>query len=139
MSAAELPELSHDEIRRYSRHLILSDLGMEGQRKLKSSSVLCIGSGGLGSPAIMYLAAAGVGTIGIVDDDVVDESNLQRQIVHSSDMVGQPKVDSARERVRQINPHVKVVTYREHLSGENAVEMFEPYDLVLDGCDQPSC
>ena len=103
MSAAELPELSHDEVRRYSRHLILSDLGVQGQRKLKASSVLCIGSGGLGSPASMYLAAAGVGTIGIIDDDVVDESNLQRQIVHSTDMIGEPKVESARERVRQID------------------------------------
>ena len=135
MSATELPELSLDEIRRYSRHLILSDLGIEGQRKLKAGSVLCIGSGGLGSPAIMYLAAAGVGTIGIVDDDVVDESNLQRQIVHSTDMIGEPKVESARERVRQINPHVKVVTYRERVSGANALKMLAPYDLVVDGSD----
>ena len=135
MSAAELPELSHEEVRRYSRHLILSDLGVQGQRKLKASSVLCIGSGGLGSPASMYLAAAGVGTIGIIDDDVVDESNLQRQIVHSTDMVGEPKVDSARERLRQINPHVKVITYRERLSETHALERLAPYDLVLDGSD----
>jgi adenylyltransferase/sulfurtransferase len=130
-----MAELSHAEIRRYSRHLILGDIGMDGQRRLKSSSVLCIGSGGLGSPVIMYLAAAGVGTLGIVDDDVVDESNLQRQIVHSTDALGTPKVESARERVRQINPHVRVVAHHERVTASNALEMFAAYDLVVDGCD----
>ena len=130
-----LPELSHEEIRRYSRHLLLDDVGMEGQRRLKSSSVLCIGSGGLGSPLLMYLAAAGVGTIGIVDDDVVDESNLQRQIVHATEAVGTPKVDSARLRIAQINPLVGVVTHRLRLDATNALELVRPYDLVVDGSD----
>jgi adenylyltransferase/sulfurtransferase len=130
-----LPELSHEEIRRYSRHLLLDDVGMGGQRRLKSSSVLCIGSGGLGSPLLMYLAAAGVGTIGIVDDDVVDESNLQRQIVHATEAVGTPKVDSARVRIAQINPLVGVVTHRLRLDATNALELVRPYDLVVDGSD----
>ena len=130
-----LPGLSHEEIRRYSRHLLLDDVGMEGQRRLKSSSVLCIGSGGLGSPLLMYLAAAGVGTIGIVDDDVVDESNLQRQIVHATEAVGTPKVDSARARIAQINPLVGVVTHRLRLDATNALELVRPYDLVVDGSD----
>ena len=134
-SLVDAPELSHAEIRRYSRHLILADIGMDGQRRLKASSVLCIGSGGLGSPVLMYLAAAGIGTLGVVDDDVVDESNLQRQIVHSTDALGTPKVESARERVRQINPHVRVVAHHERVSASNALEMFAPYDLVVDGCD----
>lgn len=130
-----LPELSHEEIRRYSRHLLLDDVGMEGQRRLKSSSVLCIGSGGLGSPLLMYLAAAGVGTIGIVDDDVVDESNLQRQVVHATEAVGTPKVDSARARIAQINPLVGVITHKLRLDATNALELVRPYDLVVDGSD----
>ena len=135
MQAMSLPGLSHEEIRRYSRHLLLDDVGIEGQRRLKSSSVLCIGSGGLGSPLLMYLAAAGVGTIGIVDDDVVDESNLQRQIVHATEAVGTPKVDSARARIAQINPLVGVVTHRLRLDATNALELVRPYDLVVDGSD----
>ena len=130
-----LPPLSHEEIRRYSRHLLLDDVGMEGQRRLKGSSVLCIGGGGLGSPLLMYLAAAGVGTIGIVDDDVVEESNLQRQIVHATDAVGTPKVDSARTRIAQINPHVAVVTHQLRLDATNALELMRPYDCVVDGSD----
>ena len=133
--AGNLPELSHDEIRRYSRHLILDDVGVAGQRRLKGAKVLCIGSGGLGSPALMYLSAAGVGTIGVVDDDVVDESNLQRQIIHSTDAVGQPKVKSAEARVTQINPHVQLRTHPYRLTGENALEVIGQYDLVVDGCD----
>ena len=133
--AGTLPELSHDEIRRYSRHLILDDVGVAGQRRLKGANVLCIGSGGLGSPALMYLSAAGVGTIGVVDDDVVDESNLQRQIIHSTDAVGQPKVESAEARMTQINPHVQLRTHPFRLTAENALEVIGQYDLVVDGCD----
>ena len=133
--AGTLPELSHDEIRRYSRHLILDDVGVAGQRRLKGAKVLCIGSGGLGSPALMYLSAAGVGTIGVVDDDVVDESNLQRQIIHSTDAVGQPKVESAEARMTQINPHVQLRTHPFRLTAENALEVIGQYDLVVDGCD----
>ena len=130
-----LPPLSHEEIRRYSRHLLLDDVGMEGQRRLKGSSVLCIGGGGLGSPLLMYLAAAGVGTIGIVDDDVVDESNLQRQIVHSSEALGAPKVDSAAARLEGINPHVVLRKHQLRLTRENALEVIGQYDLVIDGSD----
>lgn len=130
-----LPELSHEEIRRYSRHLLLEDVGMEGQRRLKGASVLCIGGGGLGSPVLMYLAAAGVGTIGLVDDDVVDESNLQRQIVHATDAVGMPKVESAHKRVAQINPHVRVVMHQTRIDAANALELLRPYDVVIDGSD----
>jgi len=132
---APLPELTHDEIRRYSRHLILEDVGIEGQRRLKAARVLCIGSGGLGSPALVYLAAAGVGTIGVIDNDVVDESNLHRQIIHSTDAVGMPKVESAGERVRQINPTVKFVPHNAHLDASNALELFRQYDVVVDGSD----
>ena len=134
-SGTELPELSHDEIRRYSRHLILDDFGMQGQRTLKSTSILCIGSGGLGSPALMYLAAAGMGTIGVVDDDVVDESNLQRQIVHSTQSLGMPKVDSAAQRVEGINPHVNFQKHTLRLDASNALDIIGQYDLVLDGSD----
>ena len=131
----ELPELSHEEIARYSRHLILDEVGMEGQRRLKGSSVLCVGTGGLGSPLLMYLAAAGVGRIGIVDFDVVDTSNLQRQVIHGTDAVGRPKVHSARERIAEINPHVIVEVYEEALTTENALRILEPYDVVVDGTD----
>lgn len=132
---AALPELSHDEIRRYSRHLILDQFGVSGQRKLKGSKILCIGSGGLGSPALMYLAAAGMGTIGVVDDDVVDESNLQRQIIHSTAALDTPKVDSAEARVTGINPHVNFVKHNLRLTADNALDILGGYDLVLDGSD----
>jgi len=131
----ELPELTKDEIKRYSRHLILPEVGMEGQRKLKAAKVLCIGAGGLGSPVAMYLAAAGVGTIGIVDFDVVDFSNLQRQILHATPDVGKPKLQSAKEKLVAMNPHVNVVTHDTALSSENALELFEPYDIIVDGTD----
>jgi molybdopterin/thiamine biosynthesis adenylyltransferase/rhodanese-related sulfurtransferase/molybdopterin converting factor small subunit len=130
-----LPELSGDEIKRYSRHLIMPEVGLEGQRKLKAGKVLCIGAGGLGSPAAMYLAAAGVGTIGIVDFDVVDFSNLQRQIIHGTPDVGRAKLASAKDRLNALNPNVHVETYDEALSSENAMRLFEPYDVILDGTD----
>jgi molybdopterin/thiamine biosynthesis adenylyltransferase/rhodanese-related sulfurtransferase/molybdopterin converting factor small subunit len=131
----ELPQLTNDEVKRYSRHLIMPEVGVEGQRKLKAGKVLCIGAGGLGSPAAMYLAAAGVGTIGIVDFDVVDFSNLQRQIIHSTPDVGRSKLDSAKDRLHAINPHVDIQTYDTALSSENALKLFEPYDVILDGTD----
>ena len=127
--------LSPEEIARYSRHLILDEVGMEGQRKLKDSSVLCIGTGGLGSPLLMYLSAAGVGRIGIVDFDVVDASNLQRQVLHGTSKVGVPKVQSAAERIADINPHVQVDVYEEALTSANALRILEPYDVVVDGTD----
>jgi adenylyltransferase/sulfurtransferase len=130
-----LPELSNEEIKRYSRHLIMPEMGMEGQRRLKASSVLCIGAGGLGSPAAMYLAAAGIGRLGIVDFDVVDYSNLQRQVIHGTPDVGRPKLDSARDRINALNPHVEVETYGEALSSANALRLFEGYDVILDGTD----
>jgi adenylyltransferase/sulfurtransferase len=129
------PELSPEEIKRYSRHLIMPEVGMDGQRRLKQSSVLCIGAGGLGSPAAMYLAAAGVGRIGIVDFDVVDFSNLQRQLLHGTPDVGRSKLDSARDRLTALNPHVQVDTYETLLSSENALDLFAPYDVILDGTD----
>ena len=131
----DLPELTGEEIARFSRHLILDEVGMAGQRKLKGSAVLCIGTGGLGSPLLMYLAAAGVGRIGIVDFDVVDESNLQRQVLHGTASVGRPKVQSAAERIKDINPHVQVDIYEEALTSENALKIVEPYDVVVDGTD----
>jgi adenylyltransferase/sulfurtransferase len=131
----ELPMLSNQEIRRYSRHLIMPEVGMEGQRKLKAARVLCVGAGGLGSPVGMYLAAAGVGTIGIVDFDVVDFSNLQRQILHSTLDVGRPKLDSARERLNAINPEVKIVTHEAALDSSNALEILRDYDVIVDGTD----
>jgi adenylyltransferase/sulfurtransferase len=130
-----LPELSGEEIKRYSRHLIMPEVGVEGQKKLKAAKVLCIGAGGLGSPAAMYLAAAGVGTIGIVDFDVVDFSNLQRQIIHGTPDVGRPKLQSAKDRLGALNPNVHVETYEEALSSSNALRLFEPYDVILDGTD----
>jgi len=131
----ELPTLTNDEVKRYSRHLIMPEVGVDGQRKLKAGSVLCIGAGGLGSPAAMYLAAAGVGRIGLIDFDVVDFSNLQRQIIHGTPDVGRSKLDSARDRLRAINPHVELETYEAALSSENALKLFEPYDVILDGTD----
>jgi molybdopterin/thiamine biosynthesis adenylyltransferase/rhodanese-related sulfurtransferase/molybdopterin converting factor small subunit len=131
----ELPELTNEEVARYSRHLILPEVGMEGQRRLKAASVLCVGTGGLGSPLLLYLAAAGVGRIGIVDFDVVDESNLQRQVVHGTSKVGKLKVESAKERIHDINPNVRVDLYNEALTSENALRILEPYDVVVDGTD----
>jgi sulfur-carrier protein adenylyltransferase/sulfurtransferase len=128
-------ELSKQEIARYSRHLILPEVGLEGQKRLKAASVLCVGAGGLGSPLGMYLAAAGVGRIGIVDFDVVDESNLQRQIMHGTEDVGKPKLDSAERRIKSINPFVKVDRHETRLSSENALELFRDYDIVADGTD----
>jgi adenylyltransferase/sulfurtransferase len=131
----DLPPLTNDEIKRYSRHLIMPEVGVDGQRRLKAGKVLCIGAGGLGSPAAMYLAAAGVGTIGVVDFDVVDFSNLQRQIIHGTPDVGRSKLASARDRLAAINPHVDIQTYETALSSENALKLFEPYDVILDGTD----
>jgi sulfur-carrier protein adenylyltransferase/sulfurtransferase len=128
-------ELNGDEIRRYSRHLSLPEVGLEGQRKIRAASVLCIGAGGLGSPVSMYLAAAGVGKLGIVDFDSVDLSNLQRQILHGSPDVGRPKTRSAAEALRRLNPHVEVVLHDTRLTSENALEIMRPYDIVVDGTD----
>lgn len=128
-------ELSNDEILRYSRHLIMPEVALEGQKKLKAASILCIGAGGLGSPLIMYLAAAGVGRIGIVDFDVVDFTNLQRQIIHSTANVGIPKLQSAKARIAEINPYVRVDTYEVALTSENALEIFKDYDVIIDGTD----
>src|SRR5215211_8859429 len=133
--ARELPQLTNDEIKRYSRHLIMPEVGVDGQRRLKAGSVLCIGAGGLGSPAAMYLAAAGVGKIGIVDFDVVDFSNLQRQIIHGTPDVGRSKLASAKDRLVDINPHIQVDTYETALSSENALQLFADYDVILDGTD----
>ena len=128
-------DLTVDEVRRYSRHLIIPDVGKTGQRRLKNARVLCVGAGGLGSPALLYLAAAGVGTLGIIDFDVVDESNLQRQIIHGQSDVGRPKAVSAMESVREVNPLVNVVLHEERLDSDNAMQIFEPYDLIVDGTD----
>ena len=128
-------ELSNEEIARYSRHLIMPEVALDGQKQLKQARVLTIGAGGLGSPLAMYLAAAGIGTIGIVDFDVVDESNLQRQIIHGTSDLGRPKLESARERIEDINPNVKVETFGEPLSSENALEIFEDFDVIVDGTD----
>jgi sulfur-carrier protein adenylyltransferase/sulfurtransferase len=128
-------DLSVDEIRRYSRHLIIPDVGVAGQKRLKNAKVLCVGAGGLGSPALMYLAAAGVGTLGIVEFDTVDESNLQRQIIHGQSDIGRPKAESARNSINEINPYVKVIIHGEPLSNENAMAIFADYDLIVDGTD----
>jgi adenylyltransferase/sulfurtransferase len=130
-----LPQLTNDEIKRYSRHLIMPEVGVDGQRRLKAGSVLCIGAGGLGSPAAMYLAAAGVGRIGVVDFDVVDFSNLQRQIIHGTPDVGRSKLASAKDRLHAINPHIEIDTYETSVSSENALQLFAPYDVILDGTD----
>jgi adenylyltransferase/sulfurtransferase len=130
-----LAHLSNDEITRYSRHLLIPDVGLDGQRRLKTSKVLVIGAGGLGSPALLYLAAAGIGTLGIIDFDVVDESNLQRQVIHRVATVGQLKVDSAAAAIRDLNPHVQVNLYSLRLEPETAVQLFSEYDLILDGTD----
>src|SRR5687767_8423156 len=133
--ADSLPQLAQDESIRCSRHLILPEIGPEGQRRLKAGRVLLVGAGGLGSPAAMYLAAAGVGTLGIVDFDVVDTTNLQRQVIHGTPDVGRPKLDSARDRIGQINPHVVVVPYPVRLTSANAREIVRGYDVVIDGTD----
>ena len=129
------PALTNEEVARYSRHLIMPEVGMDGQLKLKAASVLCIGAGGLGSPVAMYLAAAGVGRIGIVDFDVVDYSNLQRQIIHGTPDVGRPKLDSARDSLAAINPEVRVDTHNVALSSSNALDLFREYDIIVDGTD----
>jgi molybdopterin/thiamine biosynthesis adenylyltransferase/rhodanese-related sulfurtransferase/molybdopterin converting factor small subunit len=134
-TAEALPTLTNDEVKRYSRHLIMPEVGVEGQRKLKAAKVLCIGAGGLGSPVALYLAAAGVGTIGIVDFDVVDFSNLQRQIIHGTPDVGRSKLASAKDRLNAINPEVKVITHDTTLTSKNALELFAPYDVIVDGTD----
>src|SRR3954464_2706107 len=126
---------SNEEIRRYSRHLIMPEFGMEGQRRMKEGSVLLIGAGGLGSPLALYLAAAGVGTIGLIDFDVVDESNLQRQIIHSQSTVGMLKVDSAEKMLKGLNPYMKIVKHNTMLTSANALEIFKAYDVIADGTD----
>jgi len=128
-------QLNNDEIRRYSRHLILPEVGLAGQKKICSTSVLCIGAGGLGSPIAMYLAAAGIGKIGLVDFDAVDFSNLQRQIIHGTEDVGRPKTQSAKETINSINPNVEVVVHETRISSENAFDLIGPYDIVVDGTD----
>ncbi len=128
-------ELTVDEVRRYSRHLIIPDVGMSGQKRLKNAKVLCVGAGGLGSPSLMYLAAAGVGTLGIVEFDVVDESNLQRQIIHGQGDIGRPKAESARDSVLEINPYVTVNLHTERLDSSNVMDLFSQYDLIVDGTD----
>jgi adenylyltransferase/sulfurtransferase len=130
-----LPELTTDDLARYSRHLILPEVGMEGQQKLKAAKVLCVGTGGLGSPLVLYLAAAGIGTLGLVDFDVVDASNLQRQIIHSTKDIGRKKIDSAAEKLTALNPALNVVKHDTMLSSANALEILKDYDIVADGTD----
>ncbi len=127
--------LTVDEVRRYSRHIIIPDVGMDGQKRMKNARVLCVGAGGLGSPALLYLAAAGVGTIGIVEFDEVDESNLQRQVIHGQSDIGRLKGESARDSVLEINPYVNVALHNERLDNDNVLEIFSQYDLILDGSD----
>ncbi len=128
-------QLSREEYERFSRHLILPEVGLEGQKRLKAASVLCIGTGGLGSPLLLYLAAAGVGRLGIVDFDVVDRSNLQRQIIHSTSAVGKPKIESAKERILEINPFCQVDLYNTRISSDNALDLMRDYDVIVDGTD----
>ncbi len=128
-------QLLKDEYERYSRHLILPEVGLDGQKRLKAASVLCIGTGGLGSPLLLYLAAAGIGRIGIVDFDVVDSSNLQRQVIHGTSWVGKPKIESAKNRILEINPHCQVDLYETRISSENALDLLRDYDVVVDGTD----
>src|SRR5437016_5786291 len=129
----DMRQLPTDQMKRYSRHVLIPEVGKEGQLKLLDSKVLIIGVGGLGSPAAYYLAAAGVGTIGILDSDLVDASNLQRQILHNSKRIGQPKTDSAKQTIEDLNPDVKVITYQERLTRDNVVGIFKDYDLILHG------
>jgi adenylyltransferase/sulfurtransferase len=135
MSSDALPPLSNDEILRYSRHLILPHVGMDGQRRLKASRVLLVGAGGLGSPLGLYLAAAGVGTLGLVDFDAVDLTNLQRQVMHGTRDIGRPKLDSARDRITDLNPHVRLESHETRLTSANALEIVREYDVVVDGTD----
>lgn len=128
-------QLTKDDYERYSRHLILPEVGVEGQKRLKAASVLCIGTGGLGSPLLLYLAAAGIGRLGIVDFDVVDSSNLQRQVIHSSSWVNKPKIESAKTRILELNPYCQVDLYETRLSADNALDIMESYDIVVDGTD----
>jgi adenylyltransferase/sulfurtransferase len=130
-----LPELTTDDLSRYSRHLILPEVGMEGQQKLKAARVLCVGTGGLGSPLALYLTAAGIGTLGLVDFDVVDSSNLQRQIIHSTKDIGRKKIDSAEEKLKALNPAIRIVKHETMLSSANALEIIKDYDIVADGTD----
>jgi molybdopterin/thiamine biosynthesis adenylyltransferase/rhodanese-related sulfurtransferase len=133
--SATLPQLTNDDLGRYSRHLILPEVGMEGQQRLKAAKVLCVGTGGLGSPLALYLAAAGIGTLGLVDFDVVDSSNLQRQIIHSTKDIGRKKIDSAKEKLNALNPAMNVVTHDTMLTSANALEIFAQYDIIADGTD----
>ena len=135
LTETALPKLSNEEISRYSRHLILPEVGMKGQQKLKAAKVLCVGTGGLGAPLALYLAAAGVGTLGLVDFDVVDASNLQRQIIHSTATVGKLKVDSAEQMLKGLNPFMNVVKHNTMLTSANALEIFKDYDIIADGTD----
>lgn len=128
-------QLNKDEYERYARHLILPEVGLEGQKRLKAASVLCIGTGGLGSPLLLYLAAAGIGRIGIVDFDVVDSSNLQRQVIHGTSWVGKPKIQSAKNRILEINPYCQVDLYETRITSANALEIVKPYDVIVDGTD----
>ncbi|MGL5805253.1 MAG: molybdopterin-synthase adenylyltransferase MoeB [Xenococcaceae cyanobacterium] len=128
-------ELTKDEYQRYSRHIILPEVGLEGQKRLKAASVVCVGTGGLGSPLLLYLAAAGIGRIGVVDFDVVDSSNLQRQIIHGTSWVGKPKIESAKQRILEINPYCQVDLYETAISSANALDILKPYDVVIDGTD----
>src|ERR1700720_2837582 len=128
-------DFSNDEIARYSRHLIMPEVTLDGQKRLKASSVLCIGTGGLGSPIALYLAAAGIGRLGLVDSDTVDFSNLQRQILHGTRDVGRKKLNSARDRIREVNPNVQVDLYDEFFTSANARRIAEPYDIIIDGTD----
>ncbi|MDR1838056.1 MAG: molybdopterin-synthase adenylyltransferase MoeB, partial [Treponema sp.] len=132
---SELADLTNEEIARYSRHLLLPEIGIEGQKKLKAAKVLIVGTGGLGAPLALYLSAAGIGTIGIVDFDFVDESNLQRQIIHGTKDVGRPKVASAKDRMKGINPYINIITHNEALTSKNAMEIIADYDIVADGTD----
>jgi len=133
--ADTLPQLTNDDLGRYSRHLILPEVGMEGQQRIKAAKVLCVGTGGLGSPLALYLAAAGIGTLGLVDFDVVDASNLQRQIIHSTKDIGRKKIDSAKEKLNALNPSLNVVTHDTMLTSANALEIFAQYDIIADGTD----
>ena len=128
-------QLNTEEYQRYSRHLILPEVGLDGQKRLKAASVLCIGTGGLGSPLLLYLAAAGIGNIGIVDFDIVDSSNLQRQVIHGTSWVGKPKIESAKNRIHEINPYCQVDLYETRLSTENALDILKSYDVIVDGTD----
>src|SRR3954463_7891802 len=134
-TAKSATALSNEEILRYSRHLIMPEVGMEGQQKLKAARVLCIGAGGLGSPLALYLAAAGVGTMGVVDFDVVDYTNLQRQIIHTTADVGRKKLDSAADKIKAINPYVQLRRFETRLTSENALELFRDFDIIVDGTD----